>query len=272
MGVVGTDVGQQIFFLGGQLQHRAGVVHHNVAAFFSALVLLLGGVVALACQTANHDDGRIGEVLGVVEHRLGVVGGVADVRLVQAAGLLGTALQRFGVFTPGLEVLVHIGQLGVVLNAVSGQGSQQIGVDAAYTAGAGAAAQPCGGCPAEHIDLFGVGAQGQGVIVVLQQHGTLGLNLCGEGLGLQLSVCDLGLGIVAAGCTDKAVDDGSHHGQHIGACQHCDQQDRGQYQPDPVQYGVRLADFGLLCHLLFLLFKRYKTCQKRAHAFALILL
>ena len=262
--VVGADVGQQGFFLGGQLQHRAGVVHHDVAALFGALVLLLGGIVALACQTADDDHGGIGVILGVIQHRLGVVGGVVDVRLVQAAGLLGTAVQCFEIFAAGLEVLVHIGQLGVVLNAVGGQGSQQVGIDAAYAAGTGAAAKPCGGCPAEHIDLFGVGVQGQGVIVVLHQYGALGLDLCGEGLGLQLGVCDLGLGIVAAGRADKAVDDGSHRGQNIGAGQHCDQQYRGQCQPDPVQYGMRLADFRLLCHLrfsfLYTLYRRLPLC------------
>ena len=250
MGVICADVVQQIFFLGGQLQHRAGVVHHNVAAFFSALVLLLGGVVALACQTANHDDGRIGEVLGVVEHRLGVVGGVADVRLVQAAGLLGTAPQRFGVFTPGLEVLVHIGQLGVVLNAVSGQGGQQIGVDGVHAAGAGAAAQPGGGGPAEHVDLFGVGAQGQRVVVILHQNGTLGLNLCGEGLGLYFGVCNFRVRIMTAWCAEKAINNRCHRGQHIGAYQNRNQQNHGQHQPNPVQYGMRLATLRLLCHLL----------------------
>ena len=56
---------------------------------------------------------------------------------------------------------------------------------------------------------------------------------------------------MAAGRTDKAVDDGSHRGQEIGADQYRDQQDHGQHQTDPVQYGVRLADFGLLCHLFF---------------------
>ena len=249
--VVGTNVGQQIFFLGGQLQHRAGVVHHDVAALLGALVLLFGGVVALACHTADDDHGGIGVILGVIQHGLGVVGGVVDVRLVQAAGLLGTAVQCFEIFAAGLEVLVHIGQLGVVLNAVGGQGGQQIGVDGVHAAGAGAAAQPCGGCPAEHIDLFGVGVQGQGVIVVLHQHGALGLDLCGEGLGLQLGVCDFGFGIMAAGRADKAVDDGSHRGQEIGAGQHCDQQDRGQRQPDPMQHGMRLVDFRLLRHLRF---------------------
>ena len=250
MGVVGTDVGQQIFFLGGQLQHRAGVVHHNVAAFFSALVLLLGGVVALACQTANHDDGRIGEVLGVVEHRLGVVGGVADVRLIQAAGLLGTAPQRFGVFTPGLEVLVHIGQLGVVLNAVSGQGGQQIGVDGVHAAGAGAAAQPGGGGPAEHVDLFGVGAQGQRVVVILHQNRALGLHIGGECLGLYFGVCNFCVRIVTAWRAEKAVNHGCQCGQEIGAYQNCDQQNHRQHQPNPMQYGMRLANLRLLCHLL----------------------
>ena len=269
MGVVGTDVGQQIFFLGGQLQHRAGVVHHNVAAFFSALVLLLGGVVALACQTANHDDGRIGEVLGVVEHRLGVVGGVADVRLVQAAGLLGTALQRFGVFTPGLEVLVHIGQLGVVLNAISGQGGQQIGVDGVHAAGAGAAAQPCGGCPAEHVDLFVVGGQRQGVFVVLHQNRALGLHIGGECLGLYFGVCNFCVRIVTAWRAEKAVNHGCQCGQNIGADQNRGQQNHGQHQPNPVQYGMRLANLRLLCHLL--LFPLI-TLTSRYHAFVLILL
>ena len=265
--VVGTDVGQQGLFLGGQFQHRAGVVHHDVAALFGALVLLLGGVVALACHTADDDHGGVGVILGVIQHGLGVVGGVVDVRLIQAAGLLGAAGQRSDILSTGLEVLVHIGQLGVVLNAVGGQGSQQIGVDAAYTAGAGAAAQPCGGCPAEHIDLFGVGAQGQGVVLVLHQHGTLGFDLCGEGLGLQLGVGDFGFGIMAAGRTDKAVDDGSHRGQEIGTGQHCDQQYRGQYQPDPMQHGMRLADFRLLRHLCFSSF-----CNSQAVAFVLPLL
>ncbi len=56
MGVICADVVQQILFLGGQLQHRAGVVNNDVAALLGALVLLLGGVVALACQTPDHDD------------------------------------------------------------------------------------------------------------------------------------------------------------------------------------------------------------------------
>ena len=208
--VVGTDVGQQIFFLGGQFQHCAGVVHHDVAALFGALVLLFGRIVAFACQAADDDHGGVGVILGVIQHGLGVVGGVVDVRLIQAAGLLGAAGQRSDILSTGLEVLVHIGQLGVVLNAVGGQGSQQIGVDAAYTAGAGAAAQPCGGCPAEHIDLFGVGAQGQGVVLVLHQHGALGLDLSGKGLGLQLGVCDFGFGIMAAGRTDETINDCRH--------------------------------------------------------------
>ena len=248
--VVGTDIGQQILLLGGQLQHRAGVVHHNVAAFFSALVLLLGGVVALACQTADDDHGGIGKALGVVEHRLGVVGGVADVRLVQAAGLLGTALQRFGVFTPGLEVLVHIGQLGVVLNAVSGQGGQQIGVDGVHAAGAGAAAQPCGGGPAEHVDLFVVSGQRQGVLVVLHQNRALGLHIGGECLCLYFGVCNFRVRIMTAWRAEKAVNNRCHRGQEIGAYQKRNQQNHGQHQPNPMQYGMRLANLRLLCHLL----------------------
>ena len=170
--------------------------------FFGALVLLLGGVVALACQTANHDDGRIGEVLGVVEHRLGVVGGVADVRLVQAAGLLGTALQRFGVFTPGLEVLVHIGQLGVVRNAVGSQRGQQISVDTGHAAGAGTAAQPGSGGPAKDVDLLVVSSQRQGVVVVPDKDSSLGLDISGQRFRLDLGVGNFSVGIVAAGCAD----------------------------------------------------------------------
>jgi len=41
------------------------------------------------------DHGGIGVVLGVIQHGLGVVGGVVDVRLVQAAGLLGAAVLVF---------------------------------------------------------------------------------------------------------------------------------------------------------------------------------
>ena len=89
MGVICADVVQQILFLGGQLQHRAGVVNNDVAALLGALVLLLGGVVALARQTPDHDNSRIGEALGVVQYRLCIVGLVVDVRLIQAAGLLG---------------------------------------------------------------------------------------------------------------------------------------------------------------------------------------
>ena len=272
VGIVRADIVQQVFFLGGQFQHRAGVVHHDVAALLGALVLLLGGVVALACQTADDDHGGIGVILGVIQHGLGVVGGVVDVRLIQAAGLLGAAGQRSDILSTGLEVLVHIGQLGVVLNTVGSQGGQQVGVDGGHAAGTGTAAQPCGRSPAEHVDFFGVGAQGQGVVVVLHQYGALGLDVGGQCLGVDLGIGDFSVGIVAAGCADEAVNDGGHRGQEVGADQNRDQQDRGQHQPDPVQYGMRLADFRLLCHFLFLLFKRYNTCQKRAHAFALILL
>ena len=173
-----------------------------------------------------------------------------NIRLIQAAGLLGAAGQRSDILSTGLEVLVHIGQLGVVLNTVGGQGSQQIGVDAAYTAGAGAAAQPCGGCPAEHIDLFGVGAQGQGVVLVLHQHGALGLDLSGKGLGLYFGVCNFRVRIMTAWCAEKAINNRCHRGQEIGAYQNRDQQNHGQHQPNPMQYGMRLANLRLLCHLL----------------------
>ena len=223
MGVICTDVVQQILFLGGQLQHRAGVVNNDVAALLGALVLLLGGVVALARQTPDHDNSRIGEALGVVQHRLCVVGLVVDVRLIQAAGLLGAGAQGAGVLAAILEILIHVGQLGVVLNAVGSQRGQQIGVDAGHAAGAGAAAQPCGGRPAEHIDLFGVGAQGQGAVVVLYQYGALGLDVGGQCLGVDLGIGDFSVGIVAAGCADEAVNDGGHRGQDVGASQSRDQ-------------------------------------------------
>ena len=256
MGVICTDVVQQILFLGGQLQHRAGVVNNDVAALLGALVLLLGGVVALACQTADDDHGGIGVILGVIQHGLGVVGGVVDVRLIQAAGLLGAAGQRSDILSTGLEVLVHIGQLGVVLNTVGSQGGQQVGVDGGHAAGTGTAAQPCGRSPAEHVDFFGVGAQGQGVVVVLHQYGALGLDVGGQCLGLDLGVCDFSVRVVAARRADEAVNDGGHRGQHVGTDQDRDQQDHGQYQPDPMQYGMRLANFGLFCHIPFLLLRR----------------
>ena len=225
MGVICADVVQQILFLGGQLQHRAGVVNNDVAALLGALVLLLGGVVALARQTPDHDNSRIGEALGVVQHRLCIVGPVVDVRLIQAAGLLGPGTQGAGVLAAILEILVHIGQLGVVRNAVGSQRGQQIGVDAGHAAGAGTAAQPGSGGPAKDVDLLVVSGQRQGVVVVPDKDSSLGLNISGQRFRLDLGVGNFSVGIVAAGCADEAVNDGGHRGQNVGADQYRDQQD-----------------------------------------------
>ena len=202
MGVICADVVQQILFLGGQLQHRAGVVNNDVAALLGALVLLLGGVVALARQTPDHDNSRIGEALGVVQHRLCIVGLVVDVRLIQAAGLLGPGAQGAGVLAAILEILVHVGQLGVVRNAVGSQRGQQISVDTGHAAGAGTAAQPGSGGPAKDVDLLVVSSQRQGVVVVPDKDSSLGLDISGQRFRLDLGVGNFSVGIVAAGCAD----------------------------------------------------------------------
>ena len=210
MGIISANIVQQVFFLGGQFQHCAGIVNNNVTALFGALVLLFGRIVAFACQATNNNDCCIRVVLGVVKHRLRVIGLVVNIRLIQAARLFRPTVQCTGVFTACLEILVHIGQFCIVLNTISGQCCQQVRINSGHTAGTRAAAQPCSGSPAEHINFLGICVQRQGVIVVLEQNRAFCFNISGKSFRFRFRVRNLGFSIVSTGRTDETINDCRH--------------------------------------------------------------
>ena len=199
---LGLDQLQQVLFVLGEGEVAAAVV--GVAV--SGLVHVGGQVAALAADTGEHDHGHVGEVPGLLEHLIGVLGGGHLSGGEVGAGV--TALLR----TADAGIAVEVGQLLVDGKAGVGQALDQVHVGGRVAgAAAGAAVEGGDAGVAEQVD-FGALLQGEGAVLVLQQHETFGLKLLGHQQAgfLGLLGGELLGGDIAAG--EAAVQVGRHEG------------------------------------------------------------
>ena len=199
---LGLDQLQQVLLVLGEGEIAAAVVGVAVPG----VVHVGGQVAALAADTGEHDHGHVGEVPGLLEHLVGVLGGGHLSGGEVGAGvtaLLGTA---------DAGIAVEVGQLLVDGKAGVGQALDQVHVGGRVAgAAAGAAVEGRDGGIAEQVDL-GALLQRERAVLVLQQHETLGLQFLGHqqaGL-LGLLGGELLSGNVAAG--EAAVQVGCHKG------------------------------------------------------------
>ena len=137
-------------------------VAHDLGAALGAPVLDLRQVTALPRQPAYDDDGHAGELEGVLEEGLRVVVLVLDIRLVEARGLLGPAVEGCRELAGGLEALIHGRELGVVLNAGFLERLEEGQVHGLDATRARAAAKPVRRGPAKDVDPGDGLGDGQG--------------------------------------------------------------------------------------------------------------
>ena len=140
-------------------------------------ILLFRIVVALAHQAAEHDDGGIRILDGVVDERvrIEVLGGFGHA-VVVVIELFRRRLDDEGAALDTAEgkLRIRIGELGVVLDAGLRQPAEEgdiVVARARARAGALGDKAVVAPRPAEYVDL--VGLEGQRVVLVFQEHGPL---------------------------------------------------------------------------------------------------
>ena len=222
---LGLDQLQQVLLVLGEGEITAAVVGVAVPG----LVHVGGQVAALAADAGEHDHGHVGEVPGLLEHRVGVLG---DGHL--SGGEVGPGVSAL-IGTADAGIAVEVGQLLVDGEAGIGQALDQVHVGGRVAgAAAGAAVEGRDGGVAEQVDL-GALLQRERAALVLQQHETLGLQLLGHqqaGL-LGLLGGELLSGDIAAG--EAAVQVGRHKGVDGGVqldAHHVDNQRDDQQHTD----------------------------------------
>ena len=183
---LGLDQRQQILLVLRQLQVVPPVVGLAVARGKH----ILGQVAALAADAGEDDDRRVGEVLRLLQDRVGVGGG-GDL----CGGEVGAGVAALlGALHAGVPVELH--QLFVDLQAGVLQALDHVHIGGGVAgAAAGAAVDRVDGAVAEEVDP-GAAGQGQGAVFVAEQDDALLLQTLSHG---------------------KALFRGLGHAEHVGA-------------------------------------------------------
>ena len=223
--VVLAHVGEKPLLFLGELEVAAGGVNIHVAVAVVDAVLPLGAVDALARHARDHDDGRVGIVARVLKELLAVAGLVGDRRFVEAAELGGMAVEGTAalVGATALEAAVHVGELGVVLDAGAGEGIEEAGRVAGRLSRARAARDPLGGRPAEDVHALGRRRQRQRLVLVAHEDDSLALDLLREGAALVHGGFELLTGDVHVTASQISLDGVAEEGDR-----HVDRHERGE--------------------------------------------
>ena len=194
---------EQVLFLLGEGEIAAAVIGGAVPG----LIHIGGQIAALAANAGEHDNGHIGELLGLRQHLLGVLGdGHLCGREVGAhiSALLGAGYAG---------ALVELHQLFIDNETGVGQTLDEVHVGGGVAgAAAGAAIEGRDGGKAKQVDLGALG-QGECVVFVLQEHHAFALQLLGHA---QAGLFCLGGAEMLGGDGIAASEQGVQIGGHKG--------------------------------------------------------